>query len=161
MTTKKTRIAPVVMGAIQGSIELPASLCAQAQVLAKQVLADGEAEDFGGEPVSWLSDKQLIPVCMSLFPTEAVRALGYEPAPGKDAKVYGTYGVGPHEDDVDGIVFIMVLENKGLKFKQKGQSHITLPGQWFLFNDRDTHEVKEGKNSVAYVFFHVPLRPIK
>lgn len=155
MATAKTKL---IHGAIQGQVVLPAALRAAATKLAAQVVADGEAQDWCGEPVSWLRDENLLPQCMTLFPGDDVRALGFVPNLEKQAKVWGTYGVEAHDDD-EGIVFVLVLENQGLKFKQGHQAHITEPGQWYLFNDRIRHEVKESKNSGAYVFLHIPLQP--
>lgn len=154
-----TKAKKLVEGAIQGQIDLPQAVRAAATVLAREVVAEGEAQEWCGEAVTWLPDEGLLPQCMPLFPEDAVRALGFEHDPRKNARVWGTYGVGSHEDG-EGIVFVLVLENQGLKFKQGRQMHITAPGQWYLFNDRRPHEVKEGKGSGAYIFFHVPLKQI-
>lgn len=149
----------VIMGAIQGQIELPCGVKAEALRLGGDLYRTALAEEFSGESVTWLSDKALLGLCLPFFPLDAVRALGYEPVSLVDAKVYGTCSVESHTDG-EGIIFVMALSNQGLKFKQKSQIHETESGEWFLFNDRVAHEVRSNKSSMAYVFLHVPLRAI-
>jgi hypothetical protein len=153
MTSTKT--TTLDLGAVQGCVTLPAALLRLATEAARQVLAEGHAQEFCGEAVSWLTDSEMVKACLPHFPLTSVQALGLEPDIAR-ARVYGTYGVDSHIDG-DGLVCILVLENQGLKFKQKRQTHVTNTGEWFIFDDRLPHLVKESKNSGAYIFLHVPV----
>lgn len=148
-------------GKVQGTIALPARLREAAHSAGTQAYLLAEDEGFCGDPVTWLPDDPWHAAAAALFPAEAVRALGFELATKGDSqfRVYTTHGVEPHTDG-EGPCFVLVLANNGLKFKQGKHSHITAAGEWFIFDDRRMHTVKETSRSTSYVFLHHPLKPI-
>ena len=148
-------------GKVQGAITLPAHLREAAHSAGTQAYLLAEEEEFAGDPVTWLPEDPWHAACAELFPADAVRALGFELATKVDAqfRVYTTHGTDPHIDG-EGPCFILVLANNGLKFKQGKQSHTTAAGEWFIFDDRITHSVKETSRSTSYVFLHHALKAI-
>ncbi|KVP96616.1 hypothetical protein WJ97_12085 [Burkholderia ubonensis] len=149
-------------GKVQGAINVPAHLRAAAQAAGQVAYAEAEQQDFCGDEVAWLPDAAWHAECAALFPEEAVRQLGFEPATKSDAqfRVYSTHGTDPHVDG-DGAVFVLVLANDGLKFKQGKQTHITNVGEWYIFDDCRTHTVNASRNSTSYVFLHRALEPLR
>ncbi|OUM00105.1 hypothetical protein [Variovorax sp. JS1663] len=153
---RRARATEFAWGAIQGQIVLPDEVAGAAREAGALAYAQAEAEEFCAESVVWLPDAAWMRLCEPLFPAGALLELGFVRTPGQRSRVYSTHGTDAHEDD-EGSVFVLVLANDGLTFKQGRQSHRTAPGQWFVFNDRQTHLVKETARSSSYVFWHVPL----
>lgn len=148
-------------GKVQGAIALPAHLRDAAHSAGTQAYLLAEDDGFSGDPVTWLPDDPWHAAAAALFPAEPVRALGFELATKGDSqfRVYTTHGTDPHIDG-EGPCFILVLANNGLKFKQGKHSHVTEAGEWFIFDDRISHLVRETSRSTSYVFLHHPLKAI-
>lgn len=150
-------------GAVQGSISLPAELTTQAFNAGQAVYREAEANEFTDDAVVWLPEAAWHNDALRWFPADAVRALGFVPS-SRDThvpKVYSTIGTDPHVDDEgQGPVFVLVLANDGLKFKQGKHAHVTQVGEWFLFDDCRTHTVNPTRRSTSYVFLHVPLQAV-
>ncbi len=145
-------------GAIQGSLPLTPALLDTARSLAQAHFAQAEAEEFCGDAVEdMLLPDELLPV-MDLLPHQELLALGFEVRKDAQVQLLATASVDSHEDDIHGPVLIVALHNDGLKFKQGRQAHVTQAGQWFVFDDRKPHEVREGKKSTSYLALSVPLR---
>jgi hypothetical protein len=146
-------------GAVQGSLVVPENVRMAATDAGRREYAEAERQDFCGDPVVWLADAAWHADCAALFPTDAVRALGFELSRTGQFRVYSTHGTEPHIDG-DGACFILVLANDGLKFRQGKQAHITNPGEWYIFDDCRTHTVNSAKKSTSYVFLHHALKSI-
>ncbi|WP_425953014.1 hypothetical protein [Ralstonia pseudosolanacearum] len=147
-------------GKILGEISLPPAAQHGAAELAQQHFDQAEALDFSGTEV----EDYLPPASMESrwewFPYDRVRELGFEPVSRNKEAVYGTVGVGMHEDDMFGPCFILTLFNDGLCFRMKDQEHVTAVGQWFILDDRQPHEVQETEDSTTYLVWSVPLREL-
>ena len=141
-----------------GSVSLPREVEGQAANLARQHFQEALAQDFSGNavedylPPKWMSTR------WNWFPFDRVRLLGFEPVAPSGDSVYGTVGVDPHEDEMHGPCFILVLFNDGLRFRMKNQEHVTAAGQWFIIDDFQTHEVEETDDSTTYLVWSVPLK---
>ena len=153
-----SELRPVVPGALQGEIELPADVLAAARVLAAECFAQAEAEEFSGDAVVevvmplWLAGRR------AWLPLDALARMGLAPAcPERDALLC-TPSVEPHTDDA-GLALIVVLYNDGLVFRQGRQRHATRPGQWFVLDDRRLHAVDATDTTTSYLALSVPLAP--
>jgi len=144
-------------GRVQGTLEVPEGLRRQAHAAGQVAFAYAQAEEFCGDEVTWLPDAPWHAECELLFPEDEVRRLGFEQSVAGNFKVYSTHGTDPHVDG-EGPCFVLVLANDALKFRQGKQSHITSTGEWFIFDDSQTHTVKASRKSTAYVFLHRPLK---
>ncbi|MBU9200011.1 hypothetical protein KTD31_01160 [Burkholderia multivorans] len=156
MTSRKPEFA---WGAIQGTLTIPQHLRTAAQAGGKAAYEEAEREEFCGDPVIWLPEEPWHAECATLFPAEAVRALGFELDSDGQFRVYSTHGTDPHTDG-EGPCFILTLANDGLKFKQGRQSHVTNAGEWYIFDDRLSHTVNASRSSTSYVFLHHALKAV-
>lgn len=149
-------------GAVGGSVDLPKTVRTEAATLARNYYHDAEANDFCGDPVETLRCPRWMAARRAWFPQKELRRLGYQRARGAAAheELVLTVGCDAHTDSVHGPVFILVLHNDGLTFKQLGQSHVTQVGEWFVFDDRSPHKVVETLNSSTYVGWAVALEGI-
>lgn len=158
--TVQTKQAPMKhpWGVIQGTVTLPASVISSARDLSKEYFRQAAAQDFCGDPVedlgfpSWMGERRL-------WINEAeLRVLGFAPASGE--QLLATVSVDPHVDAIHGPVMALVLHNDGLTFKQGRVSHKTAVGEWFIFDDRKPHQVRESKKSTTYLLWSLPLREL-
>ncbi|WP_059835574.1 hypothetical protein [Burkholderia ubonensis] len=156
-----SKTGTIEWGKVQGTVVVPEHLRAAAHAGGQAAYAEAERQDFCGDEVNWLPDEPWHAECAALFPAQAVRELGFEPATkaGEQFRVYSTHGTDPHIDDA-GPVFVLVLANDGLKFKQGKHSHITNVGEWYIFDDCRSHTVNASKRSTSYVFLHCALKPL-
>lgn len=151
----------MVWGAVQGRIELELSALEAARSLAKRHFAEQAAVDFSGDAVETAPLPDWMPPRTDWFPAEAARALGFEPLSARTVRgeeLVMTVGVDAHEDHIHGPVFFLVFYNSGMTFKQGRSSHVTEPGEWFIFDDRRPHLVRETKRSDTYLGWAVPLK---
>lgn len=137
------RARPFAWGAVQGRVELTSSVLQAAETHAKAYFSRVKREGFSGDNVCVSSAPRWLPSPRSWFPTRAVADLGYERASGQDFNLLATAGVDLHDDHIHGPTFVLVLFNDRLKFRQGRQSHETLSGEWFIFNDKQFHGVSE------------------
>ena len=120
-----------------------------------------QREEFCGNAVYVDSVPDWMPLTETWFPVTALAALGYERAPGEKFQLLATVGVDAHTDHIHGPVFILVLSNDYLKFRQGRNSHETLPGEWFVFDDRLLHSVSSShKKATTYLCISVGLSSV-
>lgn len=157
-TPERWHAPDVVFGAVQGQLDMPASMREAARQLALDHYAQAEAEDFCGDEVGDHLVPEWVPPLHEWFPLQQLHALGYEPGNEHQRRVYATVSASPHEDEMHGVSLIVVLHNDELKFIMGEQSHVTAIGEWFLLDDFATHEVDSTDLSTSYVVLSVPLR---
>lgn len=148
-------------GVVQGRIELSPDVAAGAKAYAKAVYADAEAQDFCGDPVVSDRPPEWAPDLEDWVPTATLADIGFQVAPDPRHELVATVGVDQHIDDIHGPVLCWVLHNDGLTFKQGRQIHKAAAGDWFIFDDRVNHGVKESKKSTVFVGWAVPLQTIR
>lgn len=142
-------------GKVQGRVAVPTEVAAAAAQLASEHYAEAEAAEFCGDPVddvafpAWMSERR------AWLPPD-LRALGFEVTP--TDSLLATVGVDDHVDDIHGPVLAIVLFNDGLKFVQRSQRHVSAVGDWFVFDDRQPHGVREGKATTSYLVWTTALR---
>lgn len=151
-------------GTVLGRIELSESTVENSAKFAAQYFKDCEAESFSGEDVATFRLPYWAPQRSSWAPVAQLADLGYQLKYdnatcqyGRGEELVATIGVDPHIDDSYGPVLCLVLHNDGLKFKQAGVSHVPAGGDWFIFNDRALHSVKEAKGESVFVALTFPL----
>jgi hypothetical protein len=77
-------------------------------------------------------------------------------SPGRPC-VYATCGVEKHVDNMDGLSVCLVLHADGFTFAQ-GRNRLRLQaGDWFVFDDRLPHEVKETEQSTTLLVLTHPI----
>lgn len=155
--SQKAKSKPL-WGAVQGSVELPTEVLTEAKALAAICYAEAEEEEFSGDAVQTMTFPTWLDNRKQWIPLDALKALGFEPNPAKEEMFMSTPGVDAHSDDISGPSLIVVLFNDGLKFKQGKNSHVTTVGQWYVFDDRLPHEVRDSPKSTVYLAWSVPLR---
>jgi hypothetical protein len=146
-------------GKVQGFIEVPAALLERAYGAGQAAYEQAVKDEFCGDEVTWLPEEPWQAELEALVPADAVQQLGFELAPKGQFRVYSTHGTDPHTDG-EGAVFVLVLANDGLKFKQGKQNHVTNVGEWYVFDDRRTHTVNASRSSTSYVFLHRQLKAV-
>lgn len=153
--SKSKLVSSVVMGQPQGRIDLPRGVIERSAQLAKDFYREAVESDFNEcvETIKlpvWLTESS-----DAWLPS--VDHLGFERTKSK-GEIVATAGVDQHTDGAHGYVLIIVLHNDGLKFKQGRSSHAHQAGDWYIFNDRDNHGVKEVKGEGAYIGWAIPLQ---
>ena len=147
-------------GALQGRIDLSPAFLAQCAQLAAHHFAQAEAEEFSGDSVEDLLKPDDFPATDAWFPTDAVRALGFERAPGAQEQILATADVDTHTDDIHGPVLLLTLHNDGVKVRQGKFSTVPQAGEWLLLDDRKPHSASASKRSTSLVVWSVPLRSL-
>ena len=151
---------PFPWGAVQGTVLLNDAVLRDAAALAQTHYAQAEADEFCGDAVEDYLVPGWMPEIGTWFPSAEVRALGFEQAAGERAQLLATVGVDPHVDAIHGPVFILVLHNDGLAFKQGRQRHKTKAGEWFVFLDSKEHGVQDARKTTTYLALAIPLRAL-
>lgn len=149
-------------GEVAGVVDVPTDVAEGAAGVARDFFAKATAEEFSGELVDEVWTTAALPEFSAWFPAEKVRELGFEAATGalSGIQILATAGIDSHVDDIHGYVLIWVLHNDGLAFRQGKVSHVTRAGEWFIFDDRLGHAVRDTKRSTSYVCVSVPLRAL-
>lgn len=147
------------IGSVLGRIQLGVEVAQRSQVLAQQVYEQKLAEEFSGDAVEDILVPTWLPVD-ALVPVDELRSLGLAPAHGAAPTLLATAGVDPHVDHMAGLSYCIVLANDSLTFRQAGQRHATRPGEYFVFDDSRTHEVRESARSTVYLCLTLALRRI-
>lgn len=160
--TSATKISPhdeLKFGRVLGSIHLAAEVLKSAADLAASFYLTAAAEQFCGDPVESAPLPGWLPSIDSWFPFEQLRqfklALKEE---SRREELVMTAGCDIHTDRIHGPVLLLVLYNDGLVFSQGRERHKTQPGQWYVFDDRIGHGVREKKNSTAYLGWAITLQ---
>lgn len=144
----------IVFGQALGRIDLPQAVIDCAAVLAKSYYRDAEADDFNEQVGTFSLPKWLTDGAEAWKPS--VEALGLQYTKNK-GEIVATAGVDQHTDHAHGYVLMIVLHNDGLKFRQGRSSHQHQAGDWYIFDDRQNHGVKEVKGEGTYVGWAIPL----
>lgn len=161
MTAFAKNMSAFALGSIQGKVALPPKVFLAANALAKGHYLKAEAADFCSDPVEdilfpgWMKSRK------SWLPITDLAQLGFAPNWDMRDELLATCGVESHVDYMHGLTFALVLHNDGLSFKQGKVSHTTEAGQWFIFDDRKLHRVRESKKSTTYLVWTVPLKKVK
>jgi hypothetical protein len=95
--------------------------------------------------------------CQSWLPVTELKALGFRVSGSAKQQLLATVGVEAHVDALHGPVLIVALYNDGLTFRQGREAHKTQAGEWFVFDDRKPHSVRETAKSTTYLCWSVPL----
>ncbi|MDN7445344.1 hypothetical protein QZM64_39945 [Burkholderia cepacia] len=150
------------IGPILGRVALPDSVVRGSARLAEDFYAAAEKNEFCGDAVetyaipAWARDGGT-----AWLPDLA--ALGYRKAEsgfrGREEVLVATAAVDAHTDD-EGLVLMVVLHNQGLTFRQGKVRHVPQAGDWFLFDDRKSHGVKEARGRSVFVGWNIPIVPI-
>jgi hypothetical protein len=155
------RLATLPLGSILGHVQLPDRVAHSAAKLADEFYAAAEAAEFCGDPVEtyaiplWANHRS--EVWLPDLP-----ALGYRRADsgyrGRDEVLVATAGVDAHTDD-EGLALMVVLHNDNLTFRQGKVRHKPKAGDWFIFDDRKPHGVKEAPGRGTFVGWNIPISP--
>lgn len=145
-------------GAVQGKITFDANVIAHARAASAHQYQAASEEEFSGDAVETYALPAWLPPVDSWLPHADLLSLGLVRNPTDEPQMVGTCGIDPHSDCIHGLVFVVVLHNDQLKFKQGRQMHETVIGEWFIFDDRLDHEVRDTKQSTCYLCITVPLR---
>jgi hypothetical protein len=150
------------LGMVGGSVNLPKIVRTEAAALAQKYYDEAEADEFSGDPVGTLRCPRWMVGRRAWLPEKELIRIGYRRARGAAAheELVLTVGCDEHFDSIHGPVFILVLHNDGLTFKQLGQKHVTQVGEWFVFDDHSPHEVVEARKSTTYVGWAVALEEV-
>ena len=143
---------------ITGTVRLSALIREGARLVARSDFARCLAEEFSGEEVrdilvpSWMGELDLV------LPVAELRSHGLEPDLSR-AHLYATCTVGEHIDDMDGLSVAVVLHSDGFAFRQCGFEARLRAGDWFVFDDREVHEVVEQRDATTLLVLTAPLNP--
>lgn len=149
-------------GQVLGKVELADLVLQRASSFAAEHYLAEEAKEFSGEDVETFSIPSWAPSREAWVPAQQLADLGYRLAgDGAGEEMVATLGVDQHVDAVYGRVLCLVLHNDGLVFRQGRVSHKPVAGDWFVFNDRAKHGVKEAKGKSVFVALTLPLMAYK
>lgn len=151
-------------GQLQGNIALTSDVAVAARKMGADHYAAELANEFDGEDVEVFEVPWWAPKIDGWWPTQALRELGFKRYDGDTSfgglarqDVVVTFGVDQHIDDFHGPVLCYVLHNDGLAFRQGSKGFVPVGGDWFVFDDRVKHGVKEAKGASVFVGWTVPL----
>lgn len=151
-------------GQLHGHVPIEPKVAVAAAKLAHEHYKDQEAKDFSGEDVEVFSIPEWAPDLQAWWPKEDLKKMGLKLRSGKNdfggiasQDVVVTFGVAQHIDAFHGPVVCYVLHNDGLTFRQGAKGFVPVAGDWFVFNDRANHGVKEGKGEAVFMGWTVPL----
>lgn len=146
-------------GTILGQIQLPDHVSRGAATLADEFFTAAEADEFCGDPVETYAIPSWANLGGALWLPD-LSALGYRRADGgyrgREEVLVVTAGVDAHIDD-EGLVLMVVLHNDYLTFHQGAVRHKPAAGDWFIFDDRKPHGVKEAPGRATFVGWNIPV----
>lgn len=158
VATRPSKVEAFKFGPVLGHVDLGPHVLKQARKFAAEHFTAEEAIEFSGEDVEVFANPIWAPKRESWLPVAELRALGFHAsANGSGEEMVVTLGVDQHIDGVHGPVLCLVLHNDGLTFRQGNVSHRPVAGDWFIFNDRANHGVKEKKGAAVFVALTIPL----
>ncbi|MGY6257269.1 hypothetical protein ACXIVK_27810 [Paraburkholderia caledonica] len=158
-TPTLTRPLTLPLGSILGHVQLPDHVVRGAAALADEFFTAAEDEEFCGNPV----ETYAIPLWANRggatwLPDMA--SLGYRRADGgyrgREELLVATAGVDAHTDD-EGFVLMVVLHNDNLTFSHGKVRHKPAAGDWFIFDDRKPHGVKEAAGRATFLAWNIPI----
>lgn len=147
-------VCKIVLGEAMGKVYLPERVVAGAADLAKNFYANAVETDFNEQVETFSLPSWLKAASAELIPD--VSEFGFCLAR-TSSEIVATAGVDAHTDDAHGFVLVIVLHNDGLSFRQGKKAHKHAAGEWFIFDDRINHSVKETRADGAYVAWTIPL----
>ncbi|WP_241299525.1 hypothetical protein [Burkholderia stabilis] len=154
--------SPPPIGPILGRIALPDSVVRGSARLAEQFYAAAEESEFCGDAVETYAIPLWARTGGAVWLPD-LASLGYRKAEsgfrGREEVLVATAAVDAHTDD-EGLVLMVVLHNEGLTFRQGKVRHVPQAGDWFLFDDRKPHGVKEAPGRSVFVGWNIPIVPI-
>ena len=146
------------LGEILGRVELGKVVTQRAANFSAEYYQTEKAVDFCGESVESYSNPSWAPKRESWVPEQRLAGLGFrltEDGAGEEMVV--TFGLPQHIDAIYGPVLCLVLHNDGLTFRQGRVAHKPMAGDWFIFNDRANHGVKEANGEAVFCGLVLPL----
>jgi len=155
MSSSRRLVNAVVMGQTQGFINLPEAVLENSLKLARDFYRGAVESDFSECVETYSLPPWLTQGAEDWIPS--VEHMGFERTK-SGGEIVATAGVDQHIDGAHGYVLLIVLHNDGLKFKQGRASHAHKAGEWYIFNDRENHGVKEVRGEGAYIGWALPLQ---
>lgn len=150
------------LGTILGCVALPAHVTRNAAKLGDDFYTAAEECDFSGDQV----ETYAIPSWVTRGGAPWVpdlAALGYRRADsgyrGRQELLVVTAGVDMHTDD-EGLVLMVVLHNDNLTFRHGKVRHQPKAGDWFIFDDRKPHGVREVAGRATFIGWNIPIVPV-
>lgn len=149
-------------GVVLGTVAMAESVTMEASRFAQAYYRDAEAADFCGDDVETFAIPSWVGSVEKLVPAEALAKVGLH-WDGKvsENELVATLGVDQHIDDAYGPVLCIVVHNDGLTFKTRRVSHRPKAGDWFVFDDRVKHGVKEASGASVFVALTLPLKQLR
>lgn len=151
-TQKTQKSESFDVGQVLGHIALSEEAVSHACSLAAEYFECQKKIDFCGDPVelqrcpAWAIDSD------DWIPTEALQKIGlWLSHDNATRNMVATVGVQQHIDQINGLTFCLVLHNDGFKFRQGRKAISPVAGDWFIFDDRINHGVKESSKSTTFV----------
>ena len=155
---------PFKFGQLHGHVPIAPPVAAAAAQLAHAHFKEQEAQEFSGDDVEVFTIPKWAPELQAWWPKKELEGMGLKlrETPNDfggiaSQDVVVTFGVAQHIDAFHGPVVCYVLHNDGLTFRQGTKGFVPVAGDWFVFNDRANHGVKEGKGEAVFVGWIVPL----
>lgn len=149
------------LGSVLGTVQLPIAVVRGAANVAEEFFSAAELGEFSGDPVETLAVPRWASRSSSSWLPD-LGQLGYRRAmggyQGRDDLLVITAGVDMHVDD-EGLVLMIVLHNDALTFRQGRVRHKPSAGDWFIFDDRLPHGVREAPGRSTFVGWNIPIVP--
>lgn len=154
--------APLRLGDICGHIPLAPEIAAKATRLARDHFAAEVENDFEGEDVESFVLPRWAPKRGTWWPTGRLAEIGFRLSTNDGVRedLVVTFGVDGHTDDYAGHQLCYVLHNDGLTFHTGRVRTAPKAGDWFIFDDRVNHGVKEATGNAVFVGWTIPLEGI-
>ena len=145
------------LGEILGHLALPARVTDTASALASQAWDAAAAQEFCGDAVETFSLPDGFPQAAELLPPGLLEKYGLAVDHSARQELIATYGVEQHQDHVHGLVLFLVLHNDGLAFRQGKARHTSTAGDFFVFDDRKNHGVREVAGRGLFLGWAIPV----
>lgn len=142
---------------LSGFVAVPVDIADKCRHRARAFFDAKAAEHFSGELVDSdpLECVEHLPRAWTLFPWNDLKRFRLRQAapssPRSQVQVVTTAGVDPHDDDILGLSLCWVLHNDNLEFRQSGKKIKAKAGEWFVFDDRLTHEVRSAAGRAVFM----------
>lgn len=151
---------PFALNEVLGHVALPVSMTETASALAAEAWNAAAAQEFCGDAVETFCLPGDFPSAADLLSRHLLAQYGLAIDPDARQELVATYGVDQHQDHVHGLVLFLVLHNDGLTFRQGKMRHSSAAGDFFVFDDRKSHGVKEISGRGMYLGWAIPVRQL-
>lgn len=147
------------LGSILGTAAIPEPVVILASKLAREFFDAAKDSNFNEQVETYALPSWLTRYGTTWLPD--IESLGYRRAPSRGLRsreelLVASAGCDRHTDG-EGLVLMLVLHNDGLSFHQGRVSHRPRVGDWFVFDDRLPHCVKEAKGRAAFLGWNIPI----